>query len=268
VQRVPGDDGLVDRAEPGVTDLLGGGDHQLVAHRHGLDDVHLVVCQQVEQRGAAGGAVGVDQHDAPAVPQRRPDLQQAQVEAQRRVVQHPPARTEPELGARPVGEPVDRAHGQRDDLRDARRPGRGEQERHVLAGRGGQLLTLGSDVDIEELVRQTGAVAVGADLRGGHDVRAARPSVQLLQGRHRQGRRGQQEPPARGEAAEDQGDRFRRLLRHYSERAGRQRGDAGSGRPGHGRQLGIADLAVAPDQCGRVSSSARVFEHGVDQLTS
>ena len=190
---VPGRDRVLDAREVAAV-LARHVDQQPVQHRHRLEHVDLVGRDQIGEVAAVGRAVLVDERDAAAVLERRPDVEQAEIEVERRVVRDDGARADVELLGGPVGEAVDGARRERHDLRQPGRARGGEHERDVVAAAGRRplrrLLLLGGRVLDRAQAGALAARAVGLE----HAARA-RLREQLGERLGRQLDRRQQEGP-------------------------------------------------------------------------
>jgi hypothetical protein len=207
-----------------------------------MADVDLGARQQVEQVVAVRRAGGVDQDHPAAVRQRRPDVQQAQVEVERGVVEHRPARADVEGVGRPRDEPVHTGLAERDDLGQTGGPGRGQHEQDVGLVDRPRRAPLGGRYGQRVAVRHQRVAAVRVREQGGERLFGERG-------------RGKQEPPAGQHTRQDQRDRGRRLLRQHADRFVRteiEPDQLGAGLGRHLVELAVGDLLVVPDQRGGV----------------
>lgn len=240
-------------------------EQQLEAHRDRLHEVHAVAVEQLVQVTGPGRARGVDEHHLAARGERGPDVEQAQVEVERRVVQRGLRAAAEEGGARPADEPADPARGQRHDLRHPGRPGTGQQEQHRVRS-----AVVVRERPRDQTVRcgQIDDVAGRRRRRRGHRHVAAGVVEQVRFGGTRQRRGHQQHRMSRAHRAEHQRDRVRCLLGAHGDRRARlepERDERGTGPARPQDQFAVPDFLVTPDQRGRLGPRGRVRRDRPDQ---
>ncbi len=240
---LPGEDDRTDRRVAGP--VRG---QQPVEEGHALDQGHLVGEGQFPQIAGVPAGPGVGQHDRAAGLQDRPDVQERQVEVERREAQGPGGAVQPELPGGPVGEPVEGLGPDRDELGDAGGPGGGEGQQRL----GG--------VGDDEAVRQGGVGLLPrqdhapAGDRGGRQ-RAVGLGGERGQGGGAQTRGGDQGVDPLAPGRQQQGDGLRRLVGRYAQ--GADESEAGAvqvrgGEAGQPLQLRVGDPFAGGDERGAV----------------